>query len=269
MLCSTKNHNILHKNLIEQQLYYIPPYSGYLSGLRRYIIIIITTVKPFYGTTTRGSGLNRLIKMKNKWSEIVKKIDAVKWPSNDEIHSSLSLGKEMVERIIRKLSSANLDITSDEQILMHDVHPHNTFVNAEKCVLIYDYDWLGKWSHKLTLAFATHRFTREFIRRQASAEITAHEEIAITAINLFVDIYLKYGPSMDDSESYKSEIGLWIAYANLQKLISISLRWADGRPDPLHRSQDRVTGEVRKFIRFLRESEFYPGDDEATQRYNL
>jgi len=28
-------------------------------------MIITTTVKPFYGTTTRGSGLNRLIKRVN------------------------------------------------------------------------------------------------------------------------------------------------------------------------------------------------------------
>ena len=41
--------------------YYVTEF--FIKGLQKHQgFIITTTVKPFYGTTTRGSGLNRLIK---------------------------------------------------------------------------------------------------------------------------------------------------------------------------------------------------------------
>jgi len=42
--------------------YYVAEF--FIKGLQKHQgFIITTTVKPFYGTTTRGSGLNRLIKI--------------------------------------------------------------------------------------------------------------------------------------------------------------------------------------------------------------
>jgi hypothetical protein len=79
--------------------------------------------------------------MRNTWrAEVYKAVQEADWLRDDKVRAALAAGNEIVERNLVSIDHAQLDIYSDKRLLIHDVHPHNTFMRGDQCVLIYDFD---------------------------------------------------------------------------------------------------------------------------------
>ncbi len=175
----------------------------------------------------------------------------------------LLVNETFIGKTLDELIGCSLDLT-DKMTLSMDVHPHNTLMHDAKCVLIYDYDWFGNWSHRRTLAFSLHRFTREYIRCQ-SATLGKKMQVktAQEASEIFINNYINSGPPIDSPDQFRKQLHGWILHCSLSKLISIAHRVAGNQTDPYYRSSTRVEAELRKFIQYTREAMFYPGGNAA------
>ena len=79
-------------------------------------MIITTTVKPFYGTTTRGSGLNRLIKHKNPCYIYKNKIE-IDFLTKDKILIEVKYNSELTDKQKKLFESVN----ADKKVLIKNV----------------------------------------------------------------------------------------------------------------------------------------------------
>lgn len=151
-------------------------------------------------------------------------------------------------------------------ILLHDVHPHNVLIevnpinNEHKSILIYDYQWIGQWNHAAVTAFAIHRFVREYVRyknKSLCSSDTEEERERLKSIRegvrAFLHSYIN-GCALRLPENFLQDMGAYIFFANVEKLINILEKVLGIKPDELNRSTERLDGEARKFIRFAKES---------------
>lgn len=146
-------------------------------------------------------------------------------------------------------------------LLLHDVHPHNVVMNfhpkriEDSCTLIYDYTWAGLWNHATMTAFALHRFVREFVRVQGAWRISEAERAVLIrrGTSAFLKGY-RHWNALNLPDDFLPQIGVHIDSGNFEKLLNILRRTLGLLPDPLMRSQQRMAGEVRKFVRFTKEA---------------
>jgi len=154
----------------------------------------------------------------------------------------------------------------DPILLLHDVHPHNVFSkqsNEEtRCVLIYDYQWLGRWPHGHVLAFALHRFTRELVVNGCQ------EQQFIEGVSGFLEAYERGSEgSLKLPDEFRNDIPKYIRSSNLDKLLAAVYFGLSGY-DPLGRGEARLLLEIKKFIRYIKESDAFgdPPSLSAKQR---
>ena len=134
-------------------------------------------------------------------------------------------------------------------LLLHDVHPHNVFFKNDKCVLIYDYQWLGRYPHALVVAFSLHRFIRELaVNREAS-----HADDLLAGAVSFLEAYQRHC-DLPLPGDFESQIGHYVMAANIDQLVKSLVYGLTGH-DELERTDARVLGEARKFIRYMKEAE--------------
>lgn len=199
-------------------------------------------------------------------------------------------------------SSLALAPPTGTRCYLHDLHPHNTLfiepaddgptwgaptdrrlrtqagaarsppaADGRRCVLIYDYSWVGAWNHETVVAYSMHRFVREYVRQHvvgwpedASCIVDARDHLIREGCDVFLGAYCaEWRMSMNAADvescdvheqSFKANAFGYIARANMNKLIRALKRESEGLPDALERSQDRARGELYKFVRFMAEA---------------
>jgi hypothetical protein len=150
---------------------------------------------------------------------------------------------------------------SSNYILLHDVHPHNVIFSDDRCELILDYSWIGRFNHGVVLASALHRFCRETVRLRlqrdgSTRDIEQHcaDTSAVFMSNYFAGMR---GSHLSLPPNFHRKLYEYIMYSNLDKLISAVEYALEIKFDLGGRSKPRLNGEVRKFIRFLSEAEVF------------
>lgn len=169
---------------------------------------------------------------------------------------------------------SKVEFKRDGPLLLHDVHPHNVVCKNEECVLIFDYSWIGYWPHNYVLAFSLHRFVREYVISQCISIDNDEEKRGHikNGINIFLSNYLEKLKDVDkrlveeNSDGHKLEYSVtftkdiiknihsYIKSANMEKMLNVFMSAVSGK-DVLRRSEARNIGEVRKFIRFMKEAD--------------
>jgi hypothetical protein len=158
-------------------------------------------------------------------------------------------------------------------LLLHDIHPHNVVMKFggrncdDTCVLIYDYYWTGLWNHGTVTALAIHRFVREFVRTQAPFPAYGRDDLVpyeqaikmerAILIRRATHVFLRGYQDCDKRElppDFLSNVGRYINSGNVEKLLGGLSKVLGLEADPLMRSQGRLAGEVRKFVRFTKEA---------------
>lgn len=144
-------------------------------------------------------------------------------------------------------------------VLLHDVHPQNVFFRAfpfeerRECELIYDFHWAGKWNHSVVLAFAMHRFVREFVRRSSAPN---PGDSIRKGVRAFLSSYQEFC-KLPIASDFQINLDGYILCGNVEKLLNSLERSLKRASDDLKRSDARLTGEVRKFLRFRAEAEAF------------
>lgn len=162
----------------------------------------------------------------------------------------------LIEKFINtdKFSSTHLP-------LLHDVHPHNTFFRGDICMLIYDYQWIGKWSLEELVAFSMHRFIREHLRQRIALGYRAKIEHIKLVSEIFIKNFITSGPAMPDK--YLDYLHYYIKIANIRKIYSVIIKLNHLVLDDSKRSYEVLLSELDKFVLFLRESEHFIFDARA------
>lgn len=177
--------------------------------------------------------------------------------------------QDIIIECVKKVASLRKEQKEKELVLLFDVHPHNVFYKDNECVLIYDYSGIGYWHHSHVLAFSLHRFIREYVRERNYNFYTKEyftnkiRELA----NQFIEEYERsYNDSYDKNiklerpDDFKDNLHIYIMSANMDKLLSVSLNSLK-KEDILRRPESRMFGEVRKFIRYMREAKAFKKED--------
>lgn len=140
---------------------------------------------------------------------------------------------------------------------LQDFHPHNCFFRTkdqaglwDECVLIYDFEAIGfGWPREASLAFAIHRFTREFKRGNQKEERALQR-----AVEAFVDGYTQSGAELPDFSS--GILAKWIGIISMTKLIALYNEEQTGHGrNP--RKPTTIHDEAMKFLSFIEEAEYY------------
>ena len=159
---------------------------------------------------------------------------------------------------------------SKEFLLLHDVHPHNVFCKDNKCVLIYDYSWIGRWPHSWVVALSLHRFVREYVIKNIKKEEREYieregehpqklKEFCARGACLFLDSYRKSCPQtlLPLPTDFEANLGAYIRCANMDKMLGAFGKGLGMHEEIRMRPRDRLVGEARKFIRLMKESEAF------------
>ena len=136
-------------------------------------------------------------------------------------------------------------------LLLHDVHPHNVFCKNGECVLIYDYQWLGFWPHGHVIAFTLHRFVRELVVKDENTSADRQRTID-EGVQYFLKAY-QNSCSLPLPDDFHANLSAYIRSSNMDKLLNSFWYGLSGQ-DPLQRSEARLFGEARKFIRYMKEA---------------
>jgi len=183
------------------------------------------------------------------WWEIKSKFKSRKFLAFTKI---LANDMSKLNECIKEVCEFRKDISEKEILLLHDVHPHNVFCKNNKCILIYDYTWAGFWRHSHVVAFSLHRFLREHVLKN---QYNGTEDTIIkTGASKFLDVYKKSSTPLYLPPTFEKEISTYIKSANIAKLLYTCERLFSG-VDTHRRSEARQIGELRKFVRFIKEAD--------------
>jgi len=192
-------------------------------------------------------------------------------PSNDDIESMFRMSKKSFgnyapnhqfsellihkEKLIRDAHSvaAELDPTppNERRKLLSDVHPHNTFWDNGKCVLIYDYEAVGKsWPEAASICFFIHRFSRERIRTLRNQRTHNPVRKGVEEANQCLSHYASFRTTTDNIPPI-SDLGRWVLWPNLIKIFYLYERNHNLKKDD--RSEIRLRAELSKFLGILEE----------------
>ena len=140
--------------------------------------------------------------------------------------------------------------------LLHEIHPHNTFFQNNECVLIYDYECVSKdWTKTGALAFAVHRFIREYVR---SAKDRGHPGAAKEipkAVNIFLE-YCELG-GMAIPPGFTGSLSLEIKLTNFGRVLLVMAYNYRVMKDLANRSEDAWYAELVKFFTYLKEADYF------------
>jgi hypothetical protein len=140
--------------------------------------------------------------------------------------------------------------------LLHDLHPHNTFYQSGGCVLIYDYEATSRyWSHSDALAFAVHRFVREYIRSLRERKVPRVEEEIPKVVDTFLEHYASQG--LPVPPTFTANLGIAMKITNLGKLLYIMADHYNLQEDRARRQPDILYAEAVKFLAYLQEAECF------------
>ena len=143
-------------------------------------------------------------------------------------------------------------------LLLHDIHPHNVFCKEMRCVLIYDYTWIGDWTHSLVLAFSVHRFVREYAIKNAITSKDKIRHFVRRGTSSFLKSY-EGNPRRENlpdlPSDFRSNLKTYIRCSNIEKLLGTFEKGLGITEENRGRSLERQLGEARKFVRFMKEAE--------------
>jgi hypothetical protein len=143
--------------------------------------------------------------------------------------------------------------THDEELtLLHDIHPHNTFFYRNRCVLIYDYEHVARWSHASVLAYSIHRFVRESVSKSIRQGDHAAEKEIPRMVEEFLELYAQSGNSIPNDLT--TSLYLRIAASSLLKLRNLMMYGLGEWSDKHSRSPQAQYVETQKFLSFLAEA---------------
>ncbi|WP_146446884.1 phosphotransferase [Botrimarina colliarenosi] len=152
-------------------------------------------------------------------------------------------------------------------VVLQDFHPHNVFVDSvtHQCVLIFDYEGFGtSWSVSEALAFALHRFTREYVAKcsgvvGAGCRPDPAEQLA-ESVSAFLGGYEAGGgriPSNAMRDLWRDVIGV-----TLNKWLAITAEYVDAE-EAIHTHPHSLSEhtllqqEYPKFVECLKEAKVY------------
>ena len=141
----------------------------------------------------------------------------------------------------------------DNYFLLHDVHPHNIFCIDKKCQLIYDFSWIGNWPHSCVVAFTLHRFVREYAMDKDRKKSKSRENLIKTGSIAFIEAY-RANCRLDLKDDFETNLRSYIRPLNIDKMLK-SIHDYLSTDDIRQRSPARRLGEVRKFIRYMKEAD--------------
>lgn len=137
-----------------------------------------------------------------------------------------------------------------------DLHPHNTLIKDNECVLIYDFEscYLQP-NQEASLAFAVHRFTREWFIKDPDFPGYTQAANVQEATKAFLTSYRDAGGFVPSE--FISRLPLFILWANFQKLLSIYDKLTGRNEDKSGRTPRTLVSELRKFVTYIQEAEAY------------
>lgn len=198
------------------------------------------------------------------WNRIVEKVEEVK-EQREGNHFAKLLSDMELQEVGKWIQEASRLRNGEERrsLLLHDVHPHNVFCKESRCVLIYDYSWIGYWPHSLVVALSLHRFVREYAIKNADDGCGDSREerirkLVATGISSFLNSYegkpkRKNLPNLPSE--FRSNLKAYIRCSNIDKLLASFEIGLGIKEESLGRSRERQLGEGRKFVRFMKEAE--------------
>lgn len=193
---------------------------------------------------------NRLAKI----YEIFEKISEIADYSNTGIKISQK-DQDFLKSVWNQVNTCTCNRILQDELFLHDCHPHNTFFYEDECLLIYDYETVSNfWSQSEALAFTMHRFIREHVRKYY-----ARSENIRTRIAALVDIFLK-GYSENGAripENFRDSLSLCIKTTNLAKLLEVIAFYHRIDSDPANRNLEVLYSEFLKFLAFLKEADYF------------
>lgn len=170
----------------------------------------------------------------------------------------------------------------EPSLLLHDLHPHNVLCKpgdkGARCVLVFDYSWIGGWAHSFVLASTLHRFVREYAIVKTGLEriVEYQQETAYlgykdgehppevrqhctAGASAFLESYRRYCPAerVPLPDEFDAKLGAYIRLANMDKLFHVLEEAIHPEQEIRRRSEERVVAEIRKFIRYIKESEVF------------
>ena len=169
--------------------------------------------------------------------------------NGDKLSGSLSENRQVIEGALSDVS--DFAFQPSDLALVHDCHPHNTFFEGNRCVLIYDYESVARgYCHESVVAFSLHRFVREFARQKRNRlDLTALGGISRDFVRNYEH---GFGSSLGDD--FVQSLDQHVSLVNLRKMKN-NLAYLHGlRPDPGNRSVDVWRSEVHKFLVCLAEA---------------
>lgn len=135
-----------------------------------------------------------------------------------------------------------------------DFHPHNSLVdpNNGNCLLIYDFESCARqFNQDISLAFAVHRFTREWILQRGPAS----KDSARKATEIFLSGYTAGGGCVP--QDFTKRLAALIRWANFHKLFFLYEVFLKKSSDFTARTLVTKWEEMRKFIMYIQEADFY------------
>lgn len=171
--------------------------------------------------------------------------------------------RDLIDKWTKKCVSYLSERRDDQRfILLHDVHPHNTFFRGDVCDLIYDFEQVDEYSHGDAVAFSIHRFVREWVRSKDSRGYFSRDDDPRPAISRAVDVFIKgyseCGPGLPTD--FAKELSLRIGVTAINKLWAAMWYAIDPDACPYKRSRSFYFSEVNKFLQCLKEASFFSPD---------
>lgn len=174
---------------------------------------------------------------------------------------------EIISRAVETLASADHIYEKRNEVgqtaSYADLHPHNTLMRDGWCVLIYDYEsCIPLATQEVSLGFALHRFTREWIIKNGFASVQERariQERARRGMTIFLNGYSSFGASVPTG--FEARLAAIIRWVNLHKLFYLADIFNRKGSDLSGRQPSTLWNEMRKFIAYIREADAYELDD--------
>ncbi len=201
-------------------------------------------------------------------------LDRYEGPTRESINLILQY-KEKIERNLDECKKVWPRDNTHTGLYLHDFHPHNTLFHGNDkykgCVLIYDFTHTDLWDHRWVVAFSLHRFVREHILRpsnefgaEGAVEKSATDiaNICRNCAKFFISeyesgYYSGCGRVSGLDNEFFSNLSTFIKCSNIGKLISVTEKLSEVAPDSYGRSEERILGEFRKFVKFMDEADSF------------
>jgi hypothetical protein len=165
---------------------------------------------------------------------------------------------DALERSLPLFVRLHSERTNQKQLLLHDLHPRNSFFRDGRCVLIYDYECVTRASTEgEAAAFALHRYARKMVIVQGWVHRSPAERNGYlrTLADLFLNSYNKgRGHPVLNVENFIKVLDSLIVLPNLQKLLYVGRSACFRTDDPGARSADVLHAELVKYVRCLEEA---------------